>query len=119
MSDGINHGQKIDYCGTCQFPVGICRCVSFTRLEDRPNGQSLQEWAEMAEMTIDSYHNQIVDTNAIKSCIRKRVAELKAEQEKCWEAVYSAANRMREIEKEGNDLLNEALALRASSEKTF
>lgn len=27
MSDGINHGQKINYCGTCGFPVGVCRCT--------------------------------------------------------------------------------------------
>ena len=89
------------------------------RLSERPKDQSLQEWAEMAEMTIDSFHIQIVDRDAIKNRIRQRVAELKAEQEKCWEAVYIAANRMKEIEKEGNDLLNEALAFRASSEKSF
>ena len=26
MSDGINHGQKIDYCNACGFPKGVCRC---------------------------------------------------------------------------------------------
>jgi hypothetical protein len=26
MSDGINHGQRITYCLTCQFPVGVCKC---------------------------------------------------------------------------------------------
>lgn len=67
----------------------------------------------MAEMTIDSYHNQIVDRDAIKNRIRQRVAELKAEQEKCWEAVYIATNRMKEIEKEGDELLKEAISLLA------
>lgn len=89
------------------------------RLSERPNSQSLQEWAELAEMTIDSYHNQIVDRDAIKSRIEQRVAELKSEQEKCWEAVYIATSRMKEIEQEGDELLKEALALRASSEKSF
>lgn len=26
MSDGINHGQQITYCGTCEYPVRVCRC---------------------------------------------------------------------------------------------
>lgn len=26
MSDGINHGQTITYCGTCRYPVAVCRC---------------------------------------------------------------------------------------------
>ncbi len=26
MSDGINHGQQIDYCATCRYPVGVCKC---------------------------------------------------------------------------------------------
>lgn len=26
MSDGINHGQKINYCETCEWPKGVCDC---------------------------------------------------------------------------------------------
>lgn len=38
---------------------------SLTKFEDRPAGQSIEEWARLAESTIDSYHSQLSQTNEL------------------------------------------------------
>ena len=67
---------------------------------------------EIAEMTIESYHNQLADRDAIKQRIRARVEELRAEEEACWNDIESTAARLKEIRDEGEKLLEEALTLR-------
>lgn len=63
-------------------------------------------------MTIDSYHNQIADSDVIKKRIRARVEELRAEEEACWNDIETTAARLKEIHDEGEKLLEEALTLR-------
>jgi hypothetical protein len=87
-----------------------------TRLADKPESQSLQEWAEMAEMTIDSYADEMAEMRQSrldeKNRIRARVEELRAEEEACWNDIESTAVRLKEIYDEGEKLLEEALTLR-------
>lgn len=64
MSDGINHGQQIDYCATCRYPVGVCKCdidISSIPLQPCPLCDSLVRLKEGFDIDCES-------TTAVISC---------------------------------------------------
>jgi hypothetical protein len=86
-----------------------------TRLADKPNTQSLHEWAEMAEATIDSYADKITNVDQVaceeRERIRNRVEILRRQEAECWDRIERTAKQIQCIREEGFTLLQNALDL--------
>lgn len=86
-----------------------------TRLSDKPESQSLQEWAEMAEATIDSYADKIANADQADSDERERISNrveiLRRQESECWDRIERTAKQIQCIREEGYALLQQALDL--------